>query len=274
MSPHLHTHQTLRWEEGRRFYIPDDRISPEVPLGILLTHGALAQRKTEELVLSMRSPGQDEQLALGFLFTEGIIAHRDQVVQIKHIGENQLEVQLKAGLVFNRGEHKHYSFSNSACGLCNKTGLEQLEHTTCYFPQPAAPKVSPQLFKQLATALQKEQSLFKQTGGMHAAALFDSKASLLMLCEDIGRHNAMDKLVGTALGNGLFPWRNHIVFMTSRLSYELVLKAAMVGTPILAAMGAASSLAIEMAEQSGITLVGFVRKDRFNVYTYPERIDF
>jgi len=207
------------------------------------------------------------------LFAEGIIGQAKQVSSTNLVDFNNLEIELYPSVKFNAAQHQKSSFSNSACGLCSKTSLEQLDQTTCFFPTPGAPLIQPTILNKLSKSLYQQQSLFKLTGGMHAAALFDRKGRLLLSQEDVGRHNAMDKLIGISLQQGLMPWRDKIVFLSSRLSFELVQKAAMAGTPILAAIGAPSTLAIEMAEQSGMTLIGFLRDDRFNVYTYPERVD-
>lgn len=273
VKPSLNTHKTIRWEEGRSFLIHEDCISPESPLAIRITTGAEHQRKTYDLAVTMRSGGQDDDLALGYLFAEGIVGHAKQVTSIRLLDDKNLVMHLHPSVVFSPEQHQKNSYSNSACGLCSKTSLDQLDQTTCFFPTPGMPLVQPAILNKLSKSLYQEQSLFKLTGGMHAAALFDQKGQLLLSREDVGRHNALDKLLGCSLQKGLMPWRDKIVFLSSRLSFELVQKAAMAGTPILAAIGAPSTLAIEMAEQSGMTLIGFLRDDRFNIYTYPERVD-
>ena len=269
----FNTHHTIRWEEGRSFSIPEDDISPESPLAIRLITGVNNRRKTHELAITMRTDGQDEELVIGYLFAEGIIGHANQITSMRLLDANNIEVHLHSGIQFNADQHQKNSYSNSACGLCSKTSLDQLDQTSCYFPTPGVPFVEPAILNKLSKILYQQQSLFKLTGGMHAAALFDQKGELLLSREDVGRHNAMDKLLGASLQQGLMPWRNKIVFLSSRLSFELVQKAAMAGAPILAAIGAPSTLAIKMAEQSGMSMIGFLRNDRFNVYTYPERVD-
>lgn len=269
----INTHATIRWEEGRCFSIPNDYISPEVPLAMRLVYGAANNRKTHDLVVTMRSPGQDKELALGYLFSEGIIGKKEDVNKIHLIDDNQLNIHLQPNIDFNHDFHSKSSFANSACGLCSKTNLEQLDQTTCYFPSPGFPIIRPTVLNKLSEILYQQQSLFKLTGGMHAAALFDTNGRLILSHEDVGRHNALDKLLGCSLQQGQLPWRDKILLMSSRLSYELVQKAAMAGTPILAALGAPTSLALEMAEQSGMTLIAFLRADRFNIYTYAERIE-
>lgn len=269
----MNTHNTIRWEEGRSFSILEDDISPESPLAIRLISGDNHQRKTHDLSITMRTPGQDKDLAIGYLFAEGIIGQLKQIISTRLLDDNNLEVHLHPSVQFNADQHQKSSYSSSACGLCSKTSLDQLDQISCFFPTSKIPCVEPAALNKLSKILYQQQSLFKLTGGMHAAALFDQKGQLLLLREDVGRHNAMDKLLGSALQQGLMPWRDKIVFLSSRLSFELVQKAAMAGTPILAAIGAPSTLAIEMAEQSGMTMIGFLRNDRFNVYTYPERVN-
>lgn len=269
----MKTHPTLRWQNGQTTPLTDDPITQEAPLAIRLrAENSQGQLQLHELAVTMRSPGQDQELVRGYLFAEGIIHRAADIIHFKHHNDEQIEVSLANGIVFSSEQHQRYGYTTSSCGLCGKTNLEQLEQTACYFPTPALPKVSGTVLCQLPKILQQQQLRFQQTGGIHAAALFNTQGELLLVQEDVGRHNAFDKLCGQALAEGLFPWRNQIVLLSGRLSYELVQKAAMAGTPILAAIGAPSSLAIELAEETGITLIGFLRQERFNIYTYPERL--
>lgn len=220
----------------------------------------------------MRSPGNDEALIYGYLFTEGIIQRASDIAAIKLISPSEALVTLAAQVDFQPANYHRFGYTNSSCGLCGKTDLEQLERTLYHFPIPGQPIVSPEVLTQLPQALTQQQHLFSQTGGIHAAALFDTNGQFLFLQEDVGRHNALDKLIGNSMLQAQFPWRDKLVLLSGRISYELVQKAATAGTPILAAIGAPSSLAIQLAEETGMTLIGFLRRDRLNVYTYPERV--
>lgn len=220
----------------------------------------------------MRSPGADEPLIIGYLFTEGVIHQASAVERIELVSAEEANVYLVPELSFDPTKYQRVGYANSSCGLCGKADLDQVEQTIHYFPSAGKPKVAPNVLSQLPRTLQEQQHLFTKTGGIHATALFDAQGQLLLLTEDVGRHNALDKLLGRALVAGVFPWRERIVLLSGRISYELVQKAAMAGVPILAAIGAPSSAAIALAEATGMTLLGFVRQDRMNVYTYPERV--
>lgn len=220
----------------------------------------------------MRSPGEDYALTLGYLYSEGIIQQAQQVERIELVSTEAANVYLSTEVSFDPTAYQRVGYANSSCGLCGKAELGQIEQTIPYFPASGKPKVVPELLRQLPAALLAHQQLFATTGGIHATALFNADGHLLHLTEDVGRHNALDKLLGSALQSGHFPWRDKVVLLSGRISYELVQKAAMAGTPILAAIGAPSSAAIELAEATGMTLVGFLKQDRMNVYTYPERL--
>lgn len=262
-------HTTRRWEEGRIYDISADPIAPESPLAIWV--GQHGTGVLHELAVTMRSPGDDAALALGYLFHEGIIHRAADVWRLSQRTAERVDVWLAEGVPFDPDAYARTGIATSSCGLCGKRSAGQLARHSCYFPVPGQPQVPWQVLQQLPEVLHQQQSLFSQTGGTHAAALFNTSGTLLRMHEDVGRHNALDKLAGTALIEGFLPWRQHILLMTSRISYELVQKAAMTGVPVLAAVGAPTSMAIELAEQAGITLVGFLRPDRFNAYTYTER---
>ena len=268
----LHLHPTIRWEGAQHGALPDDPITPEAPLAIRLLTGSRTARQAYELAVTMRTPGADEDLVRGYLFAEGIIHKNADITQIRCPTATQVEVVLAPGVAFTAAQHARYGVTSSSCGLCGKSTLEQIDHLSCYYPVPNLPVVAASTLYQLPGKLQQEQSVFSQTGGIHAAALFSASGDLLLIREDVGRHNALDKLVGAALLQGTLPWRECILLVSGRLSYELVQKAAMAGTPLLAAIGAPSSLAIELAEQSGLTLVGFLRSNRLNCYSFPARI--
>ncbi|MEM1215825.1 MAG: formate dehydrogenase accessory sulfurtransferase FdhD [Bacteroidota bacterium] len=264
---------TIRYHNDSFRALPDDPISPEAALAIRLRTGTNKARRLTDLAITMRSPGQDAALALGYLFAEGIIHRRADVVKVQaNPGNSEIVLQLAEHIVLDESQHQRRGPSTASCGVCGKQHLDQLDPVRCYFPPANSPQIPPALICQLPEQLRQQQALFTQTGGMHAAARFRPDGQLLDVQEDVGRHNALDKLLGQALQTDDLPWREHLVLVSGRVSFELVQKAAMAGTPVLAAIGAPSSLAIAQAEASGMTLIGFVKKDRLNVYTHPERL--
>ncbi len=218
----------------------------------------------EPLAVTMRTPGNDEELALGFLYGEGLIEGARPAGVTGDFANNTIEV---AGpLVRDPGVRRFYT--TSSCGVCGKGALEEVAVLSP--PIPDGPMISRGLAAQLPHRL--EQPGFDRTGGLHATGLFDAGGELLFSREDVGRHNAMDKVVGHAVTEGLVPLHRHILCVSGRLSFELVQKAAVAGAPILIGVGAPSSLAIELADDRGLTLCGFARRGRVNVYTRPRRI--
>jgi FdhD protein len=216
------------------------------------------------LAVTMRTPGHDEELALGFLYGEGLIDGLRKVGLTADLANNTIEV---AGpLTHDPGTRRFYT--TSSCGVCGKGALEEVAVTSAALPD--GPTIARALAADLPSRL--EQPTFERTGGVHATGLFDAHGELLFSREDVGRHNAMDKVVGRALMQGLLPLGRHVLCVSGRLSFELVQKAAVAGAPILIGVGAPSSLAIELAEDRGLTLCGFARRGRLNVYTRPERI--
>jgi FdhD protein len=166
---------------------------------------------------------------------------------------------------------RHF-YTSSSCGVCGKTSIELVQQQSCFVLDPNFPKISTKILIELPQKLRETQSVFEQTGGIHAAALFDRKGNLLALREDVGRHNALDKLLGFSLKENLIPLRENILLLSGRISFELVQKAAIAGIPIIAAIGAPSSLAIELAAENNITLIGFLREERMNIYTFENRV--
>jgi FdhD protein len=216
------------------------------------------------LTVTMRTPGHDEELALGFLYGEGLIDGPRPAGLTDDLAVNTIEVT--GPLTRDPGERRFYT--TSSCGVCGKGALEEVAvHSE---PLADGPVIDRALAIQLPDRL--EQPAFELTGGLHATGLFDAGGELLLAREDVGRHNAMDKVIGTALRLGLVPLRGHVLCVSGRLSFELVQKAAVAGAPILIGVGAPSSLAIELAADRGLTLCGFARRGRINVYTRPERI--
>lgn len=251
-----------------------DHVATEEPLEIRLVQG----ETTRTVAVTMRTPGSDPELALGFLFAEGVIAHRGQVRRAAPCKgpdagcANILEVELAPGVPQPElaGLDRHF-FSTSACGVCGKAGLDALKlRVTAEIPP--GPVVSPETIAALPDRLRQAQGLFDATGGLHAAALFDVEGRLLAAREDVGRHNALDKLIGWAFREDRLPLHDHIVMVSGRSSYEILQKSLMAGVPVVCAVSAPSSLAVELARDFGVTLIGFLRGDRFNVYSGVERI--
>jgi FdhD protein len=233
-----------------------DAVAIEEPLEVRVDGAPLA--------VTMRTPGHDEELALGFLYGEGLIDGLRKVGLTDDLANNTIEV---AGpLTHDPGTRRFYT--TSSCGVCGKGALEEVAVTSA--PLPDGPTIARALAADLPSRL--VQPTFERTGGVHATGLFDAHGELLFSREDVGRHNAMDKVVGRALMEGMLPLGHRMLCVSGRLSFELVQKAAVAGAPILIGVGAPSSLAIELAEDRGLTLCGFARRGRINVYTRPERI--
>jgi FdhD protein len=233
-----------------------DVVAIEEPLEIRVDGSPLA--------VTMRTPGHDEELALGFLYGEGLIDELRTVGLTADLANNTIEV---AGpLTRDPGTRRFYT--TSSCGVCGKGALEEVAVTSAALPD--GPTISRALAADLPSRL--EQPAFERTGGLHATGLFDVHGELLFSREDVGRHNAMDKVVGRALIEGMLPLGRRLLCVSGRLSFELVQKAAVAGAPVLIGVGAPSSLAIELAEDRGLTLCGFARRGKLNVYARPERI--
>jgi FdhD protein len=236
-----------------------DLLAVEEPLEIVVNGRNLA--------VTMRTPGHDRELAVGFLFTEGILQNRSQIQAISN-QTNRVELTVDSPADF--AERRFYL--TSSCGVCGKASIEALESIGCPFLDRHQPIIPADLIPRLPDALRSRQPVFNHTGGLHAAALFDTTGQPLYLEEDIGRHNAVDKLIGAAVLNGTTPLNRHILMLSGRAGFELIQKALMAGIAIVAAVGAPSSLAVETALRYGMTLAGFVRNGRYNVYSGEERL--
>ena len=260
-----------------------DLVVVEEPLEIRLGYGSMDSREQRSVSVTMRTPTNDFELALGFLYSEGIIMSYSQVLSIKHcvdlgnqVTENIVRVELKPDIAVNLQLLQRNFYVTSSCGVCGKASIEAIENMVCNLTniktKENSLKISVDFVVGLPKILAKYQKVFEYTGGLHAAALFDSAGKILILREDIGRHNALDKIIGNAMMQDLLPLYNNILLMSSRASFELIQKAVMANISIIVTMGAPSSLAIKTAEQFGITLIGFLRNETFNIYTGKDRI--
>lgn len=272
MNPSIRLAQTITvTPEGRK--TRNDYLVLEEPLEIRVAYGSGQGRKKFTVAVTMRTPGHDEDLALGFLFTEGIIARASSVAHIRIPEENVILLELEPGIYVDEERLIRHFYTTSSCGVCGKTSLDAVRTVNSFYPVKGRPQFQPEFFYALPDKLRKAQQAFESTGGLHATGLFDTAGNLLFLREDIGRHNAVDKVVGAALQSGTpLPFRDYVLMVSGRAGFELVQKATMAGIPALAAVGAPSSLAVELAEAGDMTLIGFLRGERFNIYTCPERI--
>lgn len=254
-------------------YASDDALAIEEPLEIQLIYGA--ERTLRKLSVTMRTPGNDEELAAGFLFTEGVLRHRSAIGQILPVlpGMNTATVVLAAGVapVLQQAERNFYT--TSSCGVCGKASIDAIRTVSTFDHIPDHLRVDPAVLYGLQARLLVQQALFASTGGLHASALFNTAGELLMVREDVGRHNALDKLIGAQLLQDTLPLNDHILLLSGRAGFELIQKAAMAGIRMVAAVGAPSSLAVSLAKEYGMTLIGFLRQERFNLYCGAERID-
>jgi FdhD protein len=222
----------------------------------------------EPLTVTMRTPGDDIDLAAGFLFTEGLLGGLDEVREVRMCDQNVAAVTVKPG----RKLRSRKFLTTSACGVCGKDSIEAIRVRSAFDVAADPVRVCPAVLAALPDRLRDAQRVFSRTGGLHAAGLFTADGTLLVLREDVGRHNAVDKVAGWALRSGLLPLTGHILLVSGRASFELAQKAIMVGVPVLAAVSAPSSLAASLAEESGLTLVGFLRGGTMNVYAGAQRV--
>ena len=238
-----------------------------------------------QVAVTMRTPGDDFDLVAGFLLSEGAVRGREQITRMRYCTDNRhgddghehdpyniVEVDLAADVPDPTWSLHRTTFTSSACGICGKSSIEAVHANACWSVESDPVRVTPEVLYSLPDRLREQQKLFDSTGGLHAAGLFDASGAILCVREDVGRHNAVDKVVGWALREGRLPLRGMLLAVSGRASFELVQKAAAAGIPLLAAVSAPSSLAVELAEASGLTLAGFVRGTRANIYSRPDRI--
>jgi len=266
----------VRKVEGGNAHTVDDCVAVEEPLEIRLGYSRGSNRVRRSISITMRTPGHDEELAVGFLFTEGIIRDRDCIESIA-VGVEQsgniVTVELKSGVAVEIDRLERHFYTTSSCGVCGKASLEALKLSPRHpMPPPDEPRVPASLVHQFPALLRDRQSAFASTGGMHASALLEPSGNLIAVREDVGRHNAVDKLVGRQVLAGRVPLSGTLLFVSGRTSFEILQKALAAGLPWVAGIGAPSSLAVEVADSFGMTLSGFVRDNRYNVYSGAGRI--
>src|SRR4051812_20845157 len=255
----------LRWE-NEAFRQIDDELAQEEPLEIRVRGRAIS--------VTMRTPGHDDELAAGFLLTEGIVHRPRDVLRMEHCGGNEegnvLNVLLAPEVPVDFEQLTRHVFASSSCGLCGKATIESIHAR--FPPVQSDMLIEPELIASLPQKMRAAQETFERTGGLHAAALFDSTGELIVLREDVGRHNSVDKVIGHCLLHAPFPLNRHILLVSGRSSFEIMQKALAARVPIVAAVSAPSSLAADFAAESGQTLIGFLRDRRMNVYTHAHRI--
>lgn len=261
------------------FVDASDQVIKEAPLEITLAYGKQGQRKKELIAVTMRTPGDDFNMVTGWLFNEHIIHQAADILAIRFTGnyaeaalqENAVLVELAPDLQVDFSNGKKF-VTNSACGFCGNASFDIAAHAGLLIPIAGDTKISLETLHRLPAAIQNLQGLFASTGGSHAVALFSFDGLLLKSAEDVGRHNAMDKLIGTMIKQQALPFSDCIAMFSGRLSYELVQKSLAAGIPVLASIGAPTSLALELAGDYNMTVVGFLKSDRLNIYCGSERI--
>ena len=268
-----------------------DLIVVEEPLEIVLEYGPAGNRIEQSVSVTMRTPGHDLELALGFLFTEGILpenavlpasqpaeAGNDEPADAGQESlapqpQNSIRIPLDPRVTPDLKKLQRHFYTSSSCGVCGKISIESLYSVRPAHYRQAPLTINAGVLYHLPYLLREGQNLFESNGGLHAAGLFDRNGHLLVVREDIGRHNALDKLIGHTLLHGGLPLDQHILLLSGRACFELIQKAAMAGFSIVAAVGPPSSLAVQLAQESGITLVGFLKTQRFNIYSGAQRIE-
>jgi FdhD protein len=249
-----------------------DEVSVEEPLQICIrgAGGAILERRP--VAVTMRTPGADAELAAGFLFTEGVVRRKEDILQLHRTSANEVLAALASAALVDLSRLERQSFVSSSCGVCGKRSIAAVFARHPFAIAAGEPHIEPDVIHELAGTLRTVQHAFNRTGGLHASALFTCGGRLLSQYEDVGRHNALDKLIGAELLAGRMPLDDKLLLVSGRASFELVQKAAMAGIPVLAAVGAPSSLAVSLAREARMTLLGFVRDGRFNVYSDAGRL--
>jgi len=258
----------------------DDQVAIEEPLEIRLGYSTREGRTASSISITMRTPGFDEELAVGFLYSESIVQYSGDILKVEHIGpaapdtgyHNIVRVDLASNVEVDLGRLQRHFYTTSSCGVCGKSSLDALRVTGAEPLADGQTRFSRDTLIAMPDALRARQPTFEQTGGLHAAAAFDSQGEILVVHEDVGRHNAVDKVVGTLLTRDLLPGSELGLMVSGRASFELMQKTLVAGIPLLAAVSAPSSLAVQLANEFNVSLVGFLRGDTFNIYSGGERI--
>ncbi|MBI5855813.1 MAG: formate dehydrogenase accessory sulfurtransferase FdhD [Nitrospirae bacterium] len=257
------------WKDGGIAQVQDYLVG-EQPLAIHIDQ--------QPLSVTMRTPGHDLELAAGFLFSEGIVSRREQITALSQSVEpgqeaNLVHVELHPEVALDPDRVRRNFMATSSCGLCGRAAIDGLRVRGIQRPNPRL-RIDPEVLCRLPDMLRSDQKLFSRTGGPHAAGLFDCAGKMLVLREDVGRHNAVDKVIGWALFDGRLPLANHVLLVSGRGSFEIIQKALVAGLPVIACISAPSSLAVQLAHEFRLTLVGFLRGRRFIVYAGEERLRF
>jgi FdhD protein len=269
----------------------EDLLAVEEPLEIRIVYGDENNRQQKNISVTMCTPGHDEELAIGFLFTEGLIKKKENVlrcISLNESGNNIVIAELQPAISFDPQKIERHFYTSSSCGVCGKSSIDAVKNVFTKNGAKDNISINAAVLTKLPDTLRRQQEVFEHTGGLHASALFDLEGNLLLSREDVGRHNALDKLIGATLQGFLqtrdskqgkplevfvsIPLDNHILLLSGRASFELIQKAAIAGIKIVCAVGAPSSLAVELAKETDMTLVGFLRDGRFNIYCGEQRI--
>jgi FdhD protein len=252
----------------------DDLLAVEEPMELQLIYGDADNRVQKSISVTMRTPGHDRELAAGFLFTEGIIKNIHEVKFIKQEASctNKVLVALKENITTNIQKMERNFYTTSSCGVCGKSSIAAIKTISAYNHVSDSICLRAEMLYNFQNIVRDQQDIFNDTGGLHASALFDLQGNFIMIHEDVGRHNALDKLIGTALLKEQLPLNRAVLLLSGRASFELVQKASMAGIKVITAVGAPSSLAVELAKECDITLIGFLRAERFNIYSGEQRI--
>jgi len=256
-----------------------DEVAIEEPLEFSLCFGPTSSRSNKNIAITMRTPGNDFELAIGFLFSEGVINNKNDILSVsrnKELAddsnlENTVLIELHESVQLDPDKIRNF-YINSSCGICGSTMVEGISKIQPIDSNASNLEIDESVLRQLPENLRQQQDAFGITGGLHASALFNVNGEILDLYEDVGRHNALDKLIGYQINENALPLSSFGLMLSGRTSFELVHKSALAGIPLIVAIGAPSSLAIEAAWEYEITLVGFLSSDRFNIYSYPKRI--
>jgi FdhD protein len=268
------TNMRIRKVSNNEVFDTNDQLAIEEPLQIQLQYGPAIKRANKSISVTMRTPGHDSELATGFLFTEGIIRNSHEILFVEQeaFDKNKIVVGLQENVNPDLQKMERNFYTTSSCGVCGKSSIDAIKTISAYKDETDTICLKAEMFYTIHEIVRGQQTIFDTTGGLHASALFDLQGNFIMLREDVGRHNALDKLIGAALLNGQLPLSNNILLLSGRASFELIQKASLAGIKVVSAVGAPSSLAVELAKELNITLIGFLRDERFNIYSGEERI--